>query len=159
SHALGARAFSVNERIFFGAGQYQPSTAGGRRLLAHEVAHTLVSTPHVVHRQDASDSPPADAADSAFVGPPAPASPAPVSDDADTAAANADPAADPPQIELSDLMPWLITVTGNTDAAAVSRELYGIDLSATGEFVNATTVSMPFVGDLELRKISYPDLL
>src|SRR5262249_6715099 len=41
SHALGARAFSVNERIFFGAGQYQPSTAGGRRLLAHEVAHTL----------------------------------------------------------------------------------------------------------------------
>jgi len=38
---LGARAFTLGNDIFFGHGQYQPETTAGRRLLAHELTHTL----------------------------------------------------------------------------------------------------------------------
>ncbi|MEM9332138.1 MAG: DUF4157 domain-containing protein [Pseudomonadota bacterium] len=37
---VGARAFTVGRDVFFGAGQYQPATIGGQRLLAHELVHT-----------------------------------------------------------------------------------------------------------------------
>jgi hypothetical protein len=37
-HAL---AYSIGNHIVFGAGQYAPATSSGRRLLAHEIAHTL----------------------------------------------------------------------------------------------------------------------
>ena len=37
---LGARAFSVGRDIFFGPGQYDPTSPNGRDLLAHELAHT-----------------------------------------------------------------------------------------------------------------------
>jgi hypothetical protein len=43
--ALSARAFTVGDHIFFGAGQYQPETAHGRRLLAHELTHTIQQRP------------------------------------------------------------------------------------------------------------------
>ena len=39
--ALGARAFAVGQDIHFGAGEYDPASQGGQRLIAHEVAHTL----------------------------------------------------------------------------------------------------------------------
>jgi hypothetical protein len=39
--AIGARAYTVGHDIVFGANQYDPATAGGRRLLAHEVTHVL----------------------------------------------------------------------------------------------------------------------
>jgi hypothetical protein len=39
--AVGARAYTMGQDIHFGAGQYDPSSAGGERLLAHEVAHTV----------------------------------------------------------------------------------------------------------------------
>lgn len=39
--ALGARAFTLGSSIWFGHNQFQPHTEAGRRLLAHEVAHTL----------------------------------------------------------------------------------------------------------------------
>jgi len=38
---VGAHAFTVGSDIFFGAGQFQPGTDGGRRLLAHELTHTI----------------------------------------------------------------------------------------------------------------------
>lgn len=38
---LGAQAFTAGQDIYFGAGQYQPGTANGRHVLAHEVAHTI----------------------------------------------------------------------------------------------------------------------
>jgi hypothetical protein len=38
---LGARAVTVGRSIYMSAGEYQPSTVGGRRLLAHEIAHTI----------------------------------------------------------------------------------------------------------------------
>lgn len=41
SRAVGARAFTVGQDIFFGPGQYRPQTDGGRRLLAHELTHTV----------------------------------------------------------------------------------------------------------------------
>src|SRR5690242_20057476 len=38
--ALNARAYTVGPAIVFGAGEYAPATAAGRKLLAHELAHT-----------------------------------------------------------------------------------------------------------------------
>lgn len=42
---LGARAFTVGEHIFFGAGEYQPATTAGQHLLAHELTHTIQQKP------------------------------------------------------------------------------------------------------------------
>src|SRR5262245_18811931 len=39
--AIGAAAYTVGSDIVFGAGRYAPRTAEGRRLLAHELAHTI----------------------------------------------------------------------------------------------------------------------
>jgi hypothetical protein len=41
ARALGANAFTTGQHIYFAAGKYQPHTQRGRRLLAHEVAHTV----------------------------------------------------------------------------------------------------------------------
>jgi len=41
SRAVSARAFTVGRDIFFGAGEYSPSTPGGRQLLTHELAHVV----------------------------------------------------------------------------------------------------------------------
>jgi hypothetical protein len=41
ARSVGARAFSVGSRIAFNAGEYQPSTATGRRLIAHELTHVV----------------------------------------------------------------------------------------------------------------------
>jgi hypothetical protein len=35
------RAFTVDQSILFGAGEFSPGTPGGQRLLAHEIAHTI----------------------------------------------------------------------------------------------------------------------
>ena len=39
--ALGAQAFTTGNDIFFNRGQYKPNSEGGRRLLAHELTHTV----------------------------------------------------------------------------------------------------------------------
>ncbi len=41
ARAVGALAYTVGEHIVFGEGQYQQDSAAGRRLLAHELAHTV----------------------------------------------------------------------------------------------------------------------
>ena len=41
ARAVNARAFTVGQDIVYGAGQYAPGTATGRRLLAHELTHVL----------------------------------------------------------------------------------------------------------------------
>jgi hypothetical protein len=41
--ALSARAFTDGVHVRFGAGQWQPDTSEGRRLLAHELAHVVQS--------------------------------------------------------------------------------------------------------------------
>lgn len=39
--AVNALAYTVGDHMVFGAGQYQPQTAAGRRLLAHEMTHVV----------------------------------------------------------------------------------------------------------------------
>jgi len=39
--AINALAYTVGRHVVFGAGQYQPGTREGRRLLAHELSHTI----------------------------------------------------------------------------------------------------------------------
>ena len=40
SLAVGAKAFTVGDQMVFAPGEYRPHTDDGRRLLAHELAHT-----------------------------------------------------------------------------------------------------------------------
>jgi Domain of unknown function (DUF4157) len=53
ARALNAIAYTVGEHIVFSPGQYEPNTRPGRRLLAHELTHTIQSaaSPWVVWRQ------------------------------------------------------------------------------------------------------------
>jgi Domain of unknown function (DUF4157) len=39
--SVSAKAYTVGQDVHFGAGHYDPSSATGERLLAHEVAHTV----------------------------------------------------------------------------------------------------------------------
>ena len=41
ARALGARAFTRGDDVFFGHGEYAPATARGRQLLAHELTHVV----------------------------------------------------------------------------------------------------------------------
>ncbi len=41
ANELNAHAFTHGQDIYFGAGQYQPQSDSGRRLIAHELTHTL----------------------------------------------------------------------------------------------------------------------
>ena len=41
SQALNAKAFTVNNNIYFNSGQYQPDSDSGKHLLAHELTHTV----------------------------------------------------------------------------------------------------------------------
>lgn len=41
AEALGARAFTVGQDVFFGRGHWDPNSPEGMRLLTHEAAHTL----------------------------------------------------------------------------------------------------------------------
>jgi len=41
SQHINAKAFTVGQNVAFGAGQYQPNTANGRQLLAHELTHVV----------------------------------------------------------------------------------------------------------------------
>jgi hypothetical protein len=39
--AVNARAFTLGQGIYFGAGEYRPQSDDGRRLLAHELTHVV----------------------------------------------------------------------------------------------------------------------
>ncbi|MDE2597473.1 MAG: DUF4157 domain-containing protein [Sphingomonadales bacterium] len=41
STRLGARAFTYGRHVFFNAGQYNPDTEDGSKLIAHELTHTI----------------------------------------------------------------------------------------------------------------------
>lgn len=41
SKNINAQAYTVGQNIFFGENKYQPATATGRHLLAHELTHTV----------------------------------------------------------------------------------------------------------------------
>ena len=41
SRSVNAKAFTVGRDIFFGAGEYSPNTVQGKKLMAHELTHTV----------------------------------------------------------------------------------------------------------------------
>ncbi len=41
ARSVGAAAYTRGSRVVFGAGRFQPGTASGRRLIAHELAHVV----------------------------------------------------------------------------------------------------------------------
>ncbi len=49
ARALDARAFTSGQHVVFGAAQYAPETAVGRRLLAHELTHVIQQTSAIGH--------------------------------------------------------------------------------------------------------------
>jgi hypothetical protein len=55
SAALGANAFTIGQHIYFGRDKFQPQSAGGQELIAHELTHTIQQGAavqrDVVHRQ------------------------------------------------------------------------------------------------------------
>ncbi len=55
---VSARAFTTGNDIFFGTGQYAPTTPGGERVLAHELAHTLQTRASTALTQPAQSSGP-----------------------------------------------------------------------------------------------------
>lgn len=80
--AMSARAYTVGQDIVFGPGEYAPGTPGGRRLLAHELTHTVQQASGsgaVVQRQptNASTMPPNSSSASTPPMTPAPAPAAP----------------------------------------------------------------------------------
>ncbi|MGA9998451.1 MAG: DUF4157 domain-containing protein [Pyrinomonadaceae bacterium] len=57
ARSINARAFTTGNSIVFGAGQYDPSSAKGKELLAHELTHVVQQVPHIA-RADGDDKPP-----------------------------------------------------------------------------------------------------
>ncbi len=66
---LNAHGFTIGQDIYFGAGRFRPESIKGRKLLAHELAHTLQQTsarnsqylrsqPSVIQREAASQGMP-----------------------------------------------------------------------------------------------------
>jgi hypothetical protein len=57
SEQLNAHAFTVGDNIVFGRDKFQPQSAGGRELIAHELTHTIqqgaVAQHNVIHRSAA----------------------------------------------------------------------------------------------------------
>jgi hypothetical protein len=54
ARAIGARAFTLGADVAFAEGEYAPESSGGRRLLAHELAHVVqAGAGQVVRRQPA----------------------------------------------------------------------------------------------------------
>ena len=54
--ALGARAFTRGNDVHFGAGEFQPHSRDGRRLIAHELSHVRHGgDAHRVHRDEYDD--------------------------------------------------------------------------------------------------------
>lgn len=52
----GARAATLGSRIYFSEGRWAPGSEGGRRLLAHELVHTLQDDHGTLHRTPESEA-------------------------------------------------------------------------------------------------------
>lgn len=58
SRAVSAQAFTVGNHVFFNVGRYSPDSDSGKRLLAHELMHTLQQRGGIIQRQPQPPSPP-----------------------------------------------------------------------------------------------------
>ncbi len=54
---LGARAFTYGRHVFFNAGQYNPDSEDGTKLIAHELAHTIQQSAVIQLKEDAAAPP------------------------------------------------------------------------------------------------------
>jgi hypothetical protein len=58
---MNAKAFTTGKDVVFGAGYYSPATREGKRLLAHELTHTLqqgaVGVPSIQRQEQTQDAP------------------------------------------------------------------------------------------------------
>jgi len=62
--AVDAKAYTIGQNVFFGAGQYQPGTPAGQELLAHELVHTVQQSGGAVRQnRSVTVSSPCDAAE------------------------------------------------------------------------------------------------
>jgi hypothetical protein len=52
AEAISARAFTVGDDIGFAAGEFAPQHPEGRRLIAHELAHTVQQAPFVARQEE-----------------------------------------------------------------------------------------------------------
>jgi hypothetical protein len=57
STRLGARAFAYGRHVFFNAGQYNPDSEDGSKLIAHELAHTIQQSAVIQLKEDAAAPP------------------------------------------------------------------------------------------------------
>jgi Domain of unknown function (DUF4157) len=60
AHAIDALAYTVGSDVVFGAGRYAPDTSRGKRLLAHELAHTIQQAPGIARQAGTIPAPPLD---------------------------------------------------------------------------------------------------
>lgn len=70
---IDARAYTLGNNIVFGNGEYKPDSESGKRLLAHELAHTLQPTAggnETIHRSPCTDSYPSEYKSSGYTGAP-----------------------------------------------------------------------------------------
>ncbi|MGH9969844.1 MAG: eCIS core domain-containing protein [Pyrinomonadaceae bacterium] len=62
AHAVNAQAYTVGSNVVFGAGRFRPETYDGRRLIAHELTHTIqqsaLRSPSAANLQRSPDPPP-----------------------------------------------------------------------------------------------------
>jgi hypothetical protein len=60
AQAINALAYTAGSDVVFGAGRYAPDTPQGRRLLAHELAHTIQQAPGIARQAGVIPAPPLD---------------------------------------------------------------------------------------------------
>uniref|UniRef100_A0A7C3PBY7 DUF4157 domain-containing protein n=1 Tax=Oscillatoriales cyanobacterium SpSt-418 TaxID=2282169 RepID=A0A7C3PBY7_9CYAN len=53
---IGAQAFTHGSNVYFGAGKFDPGSASGRHLLAHELTHVVQQTGHISPRRTQESS-------------------------------------------------------------------------------------------------------
>ena len=51
NHGIKARAFTYGQDIYFGAGTWSPNTKTGKKLLAHELTHTIQQGPDIKRKE------------------------------------------------------------------------------------------------------------
>ncbi|MCP4341224.1 MAG: DUF4157 domain-containing protein [Desulfobulbaceae bacterium] len=56
ARSINARAFTLRQDVFFGAGEYSPNTYSGRKLLAHELTHVVQQNKRSVLRPKRASS-------------------------------------------------------------------------------------------------------
>ncbi|MEA2820329.1 MAG: hypothetical protein QOJ86_2333 [Bradyrhizobium sp.] len=60
ARAVNALAYTLGDDVVFAAGRYAPETQAGRRLVAHELVHTIQQAPRLARQEGVIPAPPLD---------------------------------------------------------------------------------------------------